>query len=146
MTIDLLLLGVVIASNNFAAFLALGAIGAKRRRWRILIVFGTFEFLVPLPGLWLGRRSSDAIAGNAAWIGPLVLACLGGWALWKAKDATIGAGSEINTITSWRGLALLAGGLSIDNLFVGFSIGLGRIEPLALATTIAAFSIVFTQI
>lgn len=146
MTINLLILGVVIASNNFAASLALGAIGAKRRRWRILIAFGIFEFLVPLTGLWLGRKASGAVAETAAWIGPLLLACLGCWALWKANDATINEGAHIDAITSWKGLAVLAGGLSIDNLLVGFSIGMGEIEPLALASTIAAFSIVFTQI
>lgn len=146
MTINLLILGVVIGSNNFAASLALGAIGAKRRRWRILIAFGIFEFLVPLTGLWLGRKTSGAIAETAAWIGPVLLACLGCWALWKANDATFGEGSDVETITSWQGLTVLAGGLSVDNLLVGFSIGLSKIEPLALATTIAAFSIVFTQI
>ncbi|KWV95525.1 manganese efflux pump [Erythrobacter sp. AP23] len=146
MTTDLLILGIVIASNNFAAALALGAIGARRCRWRILIAFGVFEFLVPLTGLWLGRKTSGAIAETAAWIGPLLLACLGGWALWNANDATFGEESDIDTIASWTGLVALATALSVDNLLVGFSIGLGKIEPLALATTIAAFSIVFTQI
>ncbi len=41
---------------------------------------------------------------------------------------------------------MLAGGLSIDNLIVGFSLGLGSIEPLALASTIALFSVAFTWI
>lgn len=146
MTIDLLILGIVIASNNFAGALALGAIGARGRRWRILIAFGLFEFFVPLTGLCLGGKASSAVAGAAAWVGPTLLAFLGCWALWKANDATLGEGSDVETVTSWKGLATLAAGLSIDNLLVGFSIGLGRIEPLTLATTIAAFSIVFTQI
>ena len=66
--------------------------------------------------------------------------------MWNANDSTFGEESDIDTIASWKGLVALATALSVDNLLVGFSIGLGKIEPLALATTIAAFSIVFTQI
>lgn len=146
MAVDLVILGVVIASNNFAAALALGAVGARSRRWRILVAFGVFEFLVPLTGLWLGREASNLIADAAEWIGPILLASLGCWALYKANERSLGDNSDVEAITSWKGLIALAGGLSIDNLIVGFSIGLGRLDPLALATTIAVFSIAFTQI
>ncbi|MEX1317470.1 MAG: manganese efflux pump, partial [Synechococcaceae cyanobacterium] len=48
--------------------------------------------------------------------------------------------------TTWRGLAVLAFGLSLDNVVVGFSLGLGGSNPLAVATTIAWFSVLFTWI
>ena len=145
MAVDLVILGVVIASNNFAAALALGAVGARSRRWRILVAFGVFEFLVPLTGLWLGRETSKVISSAANWIGPILLAGLGCWALFKANERSLGEDWDVETITSWKGLIALAGGLSIDNLIVGFSIGLGRLDPLALAITITVFSIAFTQ-
>ncbi|MDX1580471.1 MAG: manganese efflux pump, partial [Alphaproteobacteria bacterium] len=126
--------------------LALGAVGARSRRWRILIAFGVFEFFVPLAGLWLGREVSELIADAADWTGPMLLAGLGCWALLKAREGSLGENLNVEAITSWKGLLALASGLSIDNLIVGFSIGLGRLDPLALATTIALFSIVFTQI
>ncbi|MFN2369864.1 MAG: manganese efflux pump MntP family protein, partial [Candidatus Krumholzibacteriia bacterium] len=47
-------------------------------------------------------------------------------------------------VTRWGGLVLLAAGLSADNLIVGFSLGLGNAEPLAVAGTIALFSVAFT--
>jgi putative Mn2+ efflux pump MntP len=40
-------------------------------------------------------------------------------------------------------LFLFAGNLSTNNLIVGFSLGLGRLDPLMLATTMAVFSMVF---
>jgi putative Mn2+ efflux pump MntP len=43
-------------------------------------------------------------------------------------------------------LVALAVGLSVDNLAVGFSLGLGEVPPVLLATTIAAFSMAFTWV
>jgi manganese efflux pump family protein len=47
-------------------------------------------------------------------------------------------------ITSWQGLMLLAATLSLDNLVVGFSLGMRRMDPWIVATTIAVFSAAFT--
>ncbi len=66
MAINLFILGAIIGSNNLAAALALGAIGAKTHRPRILLAFGTFEFLVPLLGLWLGRQAANLVAQEAS--------------------------------------------------------------------------------
>lgn len=49
-------------------------------------------------------------------------------------------------VTSWRGLVVLAAGLSIDNLAVGFSLGLGDASPVVVATAIMLFSVTFTWI
>ena len=40
----------------------------------------------------------------------------------------------------------LAAGLSIDNLVVGFSLGLRSYDPLSIAATIAAFSMLFAWV
>ncbi len=40
----------------------------------------------------------------------------------------------------------MSAGLSVDNLIVGFSLGLGDVEPLILAGTIAGFSMTFAWI
>lgn len=146
MTVELLVLGAVIGSNNFAASLALGSFRERLNRWRIVGVFGAFEFLVPLLGLWLGQQTARAIGDMVWWIGPAALALLGGWTVYSAFKSREDDQQLAARITHWRGLAALAAGLSIDNLVAGFSLGLGGLQPIVMATTIAIFSMVFTYL
>lgn len=144
--IDFLILGVVIGSNNLAVALALGAMGQAARRFRVMLVFGLFEFMMPLLGIVLGAAAADAIGlqtnlvGTVLLIGLGVLAVIGGIKN-RSQDEKLA-----KYVTQWRGLVFLALGLSIDNVVVGFSLGIGRAEPLAVATTIACFSVLFTWI
>lgn len=140
----LAILGIVIGSNNLAAALALGALGQIERRWRIIIVFGLFEFTIPLAGIWLGRSLTRFISEQASWISTAALAGLGIWIIYTALRRERDEEALAERITTWQGLFLLAAGLSIDNLIIGISLGLGGMEPLLLAATIAAFSIAFT--
>lgn len=144
--LQLLLLGTVIGSNNLAAALALGALGQKDRRRRIVAVFGVTEFVVPLVGIWLGRGASALVRDHVGWLAPALLAALGLWAMgmawlrWDASD------SLARRVTTWRALVVLALALSVDNLLVGFSLGLGGTDPWLVAATIALFSMVFAWI
>lgn len=141
---ELLILGVAIGANNFAVALALGALGQAPRRWRIAGVFGAFEFAVPLLGLLVGRGLADVAAGAGRWIGAALLAALGVWTLAVAARGR-GRGESLGSrVTTWQGLAGLAAGLSLDNLVVGFALGLQRVSPLLVAGVIAAFSVTFT--
>lgn len=144
--LKLLILGVVIGSNNLATSLALGALGqgTRGKRWRIITVFGVFEFVVPLVGVALGQGVSSRIAGHANWIGPTLLIGLGVWIVIAGTRDRPGHDQRLaERITTWQGLVLLSMGLSLDNLLVGFSLGLERIGPLLAATTIALFSMAF---
>lgn len=141
---ELLILGLVIGANNFAAALTLGALGQAPRRGRILVVFGAFEFVVPLVGAAIGQALALSLAGSARWISAGILLAVGGMSAvsgvrWRAQDERLAT-----LATTWRGLVVLAAGLSADNLAIGFGLGLGRIEPVVLATTIAVFSMAFT--
>ncbi|HUG46737.1 MAG TPA: manganese efflux pump, partial [Sphingomicrobium sp.] len=118
----------------------------KVRRWRIVLTFGLFEFFIPLLGLWLGQRASGFVAGSVDWLGPALLAMLGSWTIYSAFRSQQEAEQLASRVTSWSGLIALSAGLSIDNLIVGFSLGLGEVEPLILAATIAAFSVTFALI
>lgn len=137
-------LGAVIGANNLATALALGALGQDKRRWRILSMFAVFEFSVPLLGLWLGQLASEYIAAQAGWLGPLMLAGLGVWTLFEATRRTSEQASLARWLTSWRGLVVLSATLSLDNLVVGFSLGLGGVGPLLMATIIMVFSVAFS--
>jgi putative Mn2+ efflux pump MntP len=144
--IQLLALGLVIGSNNLAAALALGALGQASRRVRIVVVFSVFEFVIPLVGIGLGQTAARWVATHAEWISAALLVALGVWAIVMGMRDTHDDERLAHRATTWYGLLLLAGGLSLDNLIVGFSLGLGRMDPLVVATTIAAFSAAFTWV
>lgn len=144
--IDFLILGVVIGSNNLAVALALGALGQASRRFRVMLVFGVFEFVMPLLGIGLGATIARAIGLHTNVFGAALLIVLGllaviGGVRNRSEDEKLA-----KYVTRWRGLVILALTLSIDNVVVGFSLGLGRADPLAVATTIACFSVAFTWI
>lgn len=142
----LLLIGLVIGSNNLAASLAIGALGKRPPTLRIVAIFGLFEFFVPLVGLWAGQRASSSIAETGDWLGPALIALLGLYTLYCSNEDEKAHEELARKLSRKRGLVLLAAGLSIDNLVVGFSFGLRQISPLELATTIALFSMSFAAI
>lgn len=144
--LDLILLGFVIGSNNLATALALGALGQLDRRLRVVTMFGAFEFVVPLIGIRLGRVVAESVEVQLAWLGPTLLVALGIFTVivgvrHRSKDERLA-----RLATTWWGLAVLASGLSLDNLVVGFGLGLGDVSALAVATTIALFSTAFTWV
>ncbi|MCA1795461.1 MAG: manganese efflux pump MntP family protein [Desulfotignum sp.] len=144
--VTLAIFGLVIGANNLTVALALGAIGQRRNQGRILLVFGGFEFSVPLIGVWLGQQMSDTLAAHADWLGPVLVAVLGMATLISARGSSRDREKLARTVSSWRGLIILSAGLSVDNLVVGFGLGLGGVSPLALAATIMCFSVVFAWI
>ena len=144
--IDFLILGFVIGSNNLAVALSLGAMGQSERRFRVMLVFGVFEFIMPLLGIGLGAATARAVGLHTNVIGAVLLIVLGlltviGGIRNRREDEKLA-----KQVTQWSGLVFLAVGLSIDNVVVGFSLGLGHVDPLAVATTIACFSVLFTWI
>jgi putative Mn2+ efflux pump MntP len=141
--LQLLILGIVVGSNNFATSLALGSLGQADRRWRVLLVFAVFEFSVPLIGIALGRRISSQLAEQVDWIGPLLIAGLGLWTLLVSTQRTPDAEKLARWLSSWRGLIALSAGLSVDNLVVGFGLGLATVPVLLTATIIMLCSVAF---
>jgi len=146
MLFQLLILGAIIGSNNLATALAIGSLGTVKRRWRVVVVFAIFEFTIPLVGLWLGKQASQSVTGYVSWLGPAILGLLGVWIVFSALRSKDDAQTLAQKVTSWRGLIALSAALSIDNLIVGFSLGLGKIDPLSLALTIGGFAIVFAYL
>lgn len=146
MVLQLLLLGGVIGANNFATALTLGALGHDFRRWRIIVMFGLFEFWVPLIGLWLGRNISAFVVVQTDWIRPVLLAGLGLWILRQLLRRPPDRRISQRWLSSWRGLVMLSASLSVDNLVIGFSFGLGETPAIFMATVIMVFSVGFTWV
>lgn len=144
--LSLVVMGLVIGANNFSAALSLGALGQASRRLRITAVFAAFEFVVPLVGAAAGQAMAVTLASGARWISAALLLGVGLVTLRAGVRPDDQDERRAELVTTWRGLAVLAAGLSADNLAVGFGLGLGQVSPLLLAGTITAFSTVFTWI
>ncbi|WP_372920351.1 manganese efflux pump MntP family protein [Salegentibacter sp.] len=145
-TIDLILLGIVIASNNLSFAFGLGALGTSKHHLRIVLIFTLVEFTIPLVGLFIGHFLSSYIDKYASALGSLILIGLGIYTIYSTFKKKKEKEKSIEKITSIKGLFLIALGLSMDNLLVGFSLGLGEVNPLELALFIAFFSMAFTFI
>lgn len=141
-----MVLGLVIGANNFSAALSLGALGQAPRRLRIVAVFAVFEFVVPLAGAAAGQAMAITLAAWARWISAGLLVGVGAATMRAGLRGDDKDERRASQVTSWRGLMVLAAGLSADNLAVGFSLGLGDVSPVVLAGTIAVFSSAFTWI
>ncbi|MEO7195284.1 MAG: manganese efflux pump [Pseudonocardiaceae bacterium] len=129
-------------------FAIAAAVGASRltgsTRWRISAVFVGCEAGMPLVGLALGASIGQTFGSIAGYLSGGLLALLGGY-LWWADDDD-GEVAKARRLTSARGLALLGLALSIslDELVIGFSLGLGAqaaMPPASAATIIAAIAI-----
>lgn len=145
-TVDLILLGIVIASNNLSFAIGMGALGTAKYHLRIVLIFTLMEFTVPLIGLLLGQFVSSFISDYADIIGSLILVGLGIYTIYSTFKSKKEKEESIEKISSIKGLLFIALGLSLDNLLVGFSLGLGEVNPLRLALFIGFFSMVFTFI
>jgi manganese efflux pump family protein len=121
-------------------FAIAAAVGASRpsgsTRWRISTVFVIFEAGMPLVGLALGASIGSMIGSVAGYLSGGLLILLGGH-LWWADDDD-GEVTKARRLISARGLALvgLALSISLDELAIGFSLGIG--VDLAIPATIVA--------
>jgi putative Mn2+ efflux pump MntP len=145
-TAELVSIGTVVGVNNFAVAMMLGALGQYRRRWRIAGVFGIFEFTVPLVGLLIGSVAAEYLANSGRFVGAALLFVLGVLAVRAPARGDRDREQVARQVTTWGGITALAAGLTFDNLVVGFALGLGDVEPLLLAATIALFAVSFTLI
>lgn len=129
--IALLLIGFSVGLDNFAASIAIGIGGVKKSvRFRIAVVFGTFEAIMPIVGILIGKRIIDIVGGNAKHIGGAMLVATGIYLLISALRHKSDKKVEQAT-KGWGKLILAALSISIDNLIIGFGL-LGNHQPLAL--------------
>jgi putative Mn2+ efflux pump MntP len=133
--LTLLLVAGSVGADNFAAAIAIGLAGVDRQvRLRIAVVFGLFEAGMPVIGLLVGRSLSGSLGSRAHLVGGglLVLVGLQMGVRWLRSDAD--APSALAGAPLAR-LVLLAAGLSIDNLVIGFALG-ARDTPLVLSVIV----------
>ena len=134
--------------DTFAVALGLGLSGLSRSQWvRIGLTFACFEGLMPVGGLFLGRHLSSVIGAWAGYIAAVLLIVVGAFALKEAISEMDEDDDADKAASLLGGKKLLLTGLSVsvDELAVGFSLGLLHVALVSTLAYIAlqAFGITF---
>ncbi|HEX6488577.1 MAG TPA: manganese efflux pump [Candidatus Dormibacteraeota bacterium] len=134
--LKLIALVIPLGLDTFAVSAAVGVAGlSPRARLRLSLLFTAFEGGMPLVGLFAGLALSRVLAGVADLAAIALLTAIGVYMLVSRDDDGDGAQRLART----SGPAVLALGLSIslDELAIGFTLGLVKV-PLLLAVLLVA--------
>jgi putative Mn2+ efflux pump MntP len=133
--------------DSFAVAAAVGAaqISTGWQRLRISLVFVLFEGGMPLVGLGLGSALAHGIGEIAGYLAGAAVISIGLWMLLAGDDDD---GDKAVRIATSHGLALAGLGISIslDELAIGFSIGLTRLPVAVVIAAIAVQAFVAAQL
>ena len=133
--------------DSFAVAAAIGAaqLTSGWQRLRISLIFMIFEGGMPLIGLALGSALAHGIGVVADY---LAAAAVIGIGLWMLLSDDEDEENKAARITTSRGLALLGLGISVslDELAIGFSIGLTRLPVIIVIIAIAAQAFLAAQL
>ncbi len=147
MWITLIALVVPLGLDTFAIAAALGMSGLTRRdRTRVTLLFTSFEMGMPIVGIVLGAVAGS-VAGNAAdYVAIAILIALGIFMLWPRREE----GDEperVGLLARTRGLAAIGLGISIslDELAIGFTLGLLRFPLVLVIVLIGMQTLIVTQ-
>lgn len=124
--------------DSFAVAAALGMAGRPaRQRLRISLLVASFEAGMPLVGLALGAPLGHAIGAVADYLAIAILIAFGLFALLHGDED-----ERVAALSQRHGAALLLGlSVSLDELAIGFTIGLLHvpIAPVIVAIAVQAF-------
>ena len=138
-----------LAIDTFVLSTALGAAGlAKRERLRTSLLLTAFEAGMPVVGFLVGAGLGDVIGQWADYLAAAVLAVIGAWMLWPRGGDDEEEEQKLRLLESARGWAILVLGLSIslDELAIGFGVGLLRLPLILLLTLIAVQAFLAAQL
>src|SRR5205823_4820926 len=131
---------------TFAVAAALGMRGLPpRARLRVSLLMSSFEMAMPIVGLLVGHALGKLVGDAADYFAIGVLALLGAWMLLHEDEAE---SEKVDQLASGHGLIVLALGLSIslDELAIGFTIGLLHLLLWLAVALIGAQAFLFAQI
>jgi putative Mn2+ efflux pump MntP len=131
--------------DTFAVAAALGTIGVSpARRLRISLLFTAFEAGMPLIGLAVGAPLGHAIGATADYIAIGVLLAFGLYTLLGSEhgQARLGRLTQMHA----AGALLLGISISLDELAIGFTLGLLRLPAGLVIVLIALQAFILTQL
>jgi manganese efflux pump family protein len=132
--------------DTFAVAAALGMVGvSSARRLRISLLFTAFEAGMPLIGLALGAPLGHAIGGTADYLAIGVLLAFGLYTLLASGEND---DEKLAELVQMRGVgALLLGvSISLDELAIGFTLGLLRLPAGLVVVLIALQTFIVAQL
>lgn len=132
--------------DTFAVAAALGALGVSgRHRLRISMLFTVFEAGMPLIGLALGAPLGRALGDTADYIAIAVLLAFGLYTLLGSEDED---DERLGQLIHLRGTSaiLLGVSISLDELAIGFTLGLLRLPAALVIVLIAVQTFIVTQL
>ena len=143
----LVLSALAVGLDNFAAAIGIGIAGVDARtRLRVAVIFGLFEATMPVVGLLVGHGSAHSLGQATRYIGGGLLAAAGLWSFVDARrteSVEPADGSDALPKARQSAGALLVTGfaLSIDNLVVGFGLGVTKTPLVASLIVFAIVSV-----
>jgi putative Mn2+ efflux pump MntP len=144
--LKLILFVLPLGLDTFAVSAALGMRELpSRERLRVSLLLSGFEMAMPVLGLLLGDALGRLVGDAADYLAIAVLAALGGWMLVHEEQDE---GERAARLAGGRGLVLLALGVSIslDELAMGFTIGLLHLSLWRAVVLIGAQAFLFAQL
>ena len=141
--LTLILAALAVGLGNFGASIGIGLSGvAPSTRIRVSLVFGVFEAGMPLIGLLAGRDVAHTLGDAARYAGGALLVAIGAWQLIQTARLSK-KGVRAPPIGTSR-LILTALALSMDNLVVGFGLGVEHVSVVAALAVFGAVSVVLS--
>ena len=146
MWLKLIGLVVPLGLDTFAIAAALGMAGLNPRdRTRVSLIFTAFEAGMPLIGFLAGNLAGQAVGSAADYLAIAILIALG---LFMLRPQADDEEQRLGLLARTRGLAALGLGLSIsiDELAIGFTIGLLHFPVLVILVLIGIQAFIVTQL
>jgi manganese efflux pump family protein len=143
----LIALVVPLGLDTFAIAAALGMSGLTRQdRIRVTVLFTAFEMGMPIVGIVLGAVAGNVVGNAAEFVAIAVLIGLGVFMLWPRRDAR-DESERVGLLARTRGLAAIGLGVSIslDELAIGFTLGLLRFPVVLVIALIGLQTLIVTQ-
>ncbi|MDQ6713034.1 MAG: manganese efflux pump MntP family protein [Candidatus Dormibacteraeota bacterium] len=147
MWLTLVALVVPLGLDTFAIAAALGMSGlTPRDRIRVTVLFTAFEMGMPIVGIVVGAFAGKVAGSAADYVAIAILIGLGVVMLWPRR-ADRDEAERLGLLARTRGLAAIGLGISIslDELAIGFTLGLLRFSILLVIVLIGIQTLVVTQ-
>jgi putative Mn2+ efflux pump MntP len=145
--LKLILFVLPLGLDTFAVAAALGVRGLQpRQRLRVSLLMSGFEMAMPVVGLLLGHALGRLVGGAADYVAICVLALLGLWMIVHDEEDD---GEKVAQLASGQGLVFLFAlgiSISLDELAIGFTIGLLHLSLWLAVALIGAQAFLFAQI
>lgn len=144
--VKLVLFVLPLGLDTFAVSAALGIAGLPpKQRLKISLLLSAFEMAMPIVGLLVGHGLGHAIGGLADYLAAAALFALAGWMLRSGEDDE---SARVAALVGNSGVAMVALGVSIslDELAIGFTIGLLHLSIVLAVILIGAQAFLVAQL